>query len=207
MIHLSYRDYQNARDAAWQILLDCGIDCLPVSLNTICHKLKIRVLTYSKGAKIIEVARISQAAHRTDGMTFYMQSTPVVLYDDRKSPQRAKFTVAHEVGHIILGHVKPGYFTVANRDPHPSDAPEEQAANQFASRLLAPACVLWGMGVHSAEEIMELCRISRPAAEFRAQRMAELYRRDQFLSSPLERKVYRRFKPFIREFRRSHPGG
>lgn len=203
---MSYRDYQNARDAAWQILLDCGIDCLPVSLNTICHELKIKVLTYSKGAGIIEKARLGQDVRRTDGMTFYAKNTPVVLYDEKTSPQGAKFTVAHELGHIIMGHVKPGYFTVANREPQPGDAPEEQSANQFAARLLAPACVLWGMGVHSAEEIMELCRISRPAAEFRAQRMAELYRRDQFLSSPLERKVYRRFKPFIREFRRSRPG-
>lgn len=203
---MSYRDYQNARDAAWRILLDCGIDSLPVSLNTICRELKIKVLTYEKGARIIEKARLSQAAHRTDGMTFYVQNTPVVLYDEKKSPQRAKFTVAHEVGHIIMGHVKPGRFTVSNREPQPGDAPEEQAANQFAARLLAPACVLWGMGVHSADEIMELCRISKPAAEFRAQRMAELYRRNQFLASPLERDVYHRFQPFIRGHQSFRPG-
>lgn len=204
---MSYKDYQNVRDAAWQIFLDCGINSLPVSLNTVCRELKIKVLTYEKGARIIEKAQLSQAAHRTDGMTFYVQNTPVVLYDEKKSPMRAKFTVAHEVGHIIMGHVKPGRFTVANREPQPGDAPEEQAANQFAARLLAPACVLWGLGVHSAEEIMALCRISRPAAEFRAKRMAELYRRNQFLTSPLERKVYHRFQPFIREYRSSHLGG
>ncbi len=206
VIYLSYRDYQNARDAAWQILLDCGIDRLPVSLNIVCRELKIKVLTYEKGARIIQRTKLDQAAHRTDGMTFYMQNVPVVLYDEKTLPQRAKFTVAHEVGHIIMGHVKPGYFTVANREPQPGDAPEEQAANQFAARLLAPACVLWGMGVHSAEEIMELCRISKSAAEFRAHRMAELYRRNQFLTSPLERKVYRQFQPFIREYQNSHQG-
>lgn len=204
---MSYQDYQNARDAAWRILLDCGIDCLPVSLNVVCRRLKIKVLTYRKGAELIKRAGIVQTAHRTDGMTFYVQSTPVVLYDERKSPQRAKFTVAHELGHIIMDHVKPGYFTTMNREPQPGDAPEERAANQFAARLLAPACVLWGMGVQSTEEIMELCRISRPAAEFRAQRMAELCRRDRFLASPLERKVYKQFWPFIREFRNSRPGG
>lgn len=92
---------------------------------------------------------------------------------------------------------------MANREPHPKDAPEEQAANQFAARLLAPACVLWALGVHTAEDIMELCHISRQAAQFRAKRMEELYRRDKFLTSPLERKVYQRFQPFIQEYRRS----
>lgn len=204
---MSYQDYQNARDAAWKILLDCGINCLPVSLNAVCRELEIRALSYKKGAGIIQRAGLGQTAHRTDGMTFYVQSTPVILYDERKPPQRAKFTVAHELGHIILGHVGPGYVTTMNREPQPGDAPEERAANQFAARLLAPACVLWGLGVQSAEEIMELCRISRAAAEFCAQRLVELCRRDRFLASPLEREVYRQFRPFIREFRNRPPGG
>lgn len=204
---MDYRDYQRARDAAWRILLDCKVDRLPVSLNAVCRKLKIRVLSYEKGGRMLERAELAQAARHTDGMTFYTRTTPVVLFDEKKPPQRTRFTVAHEVGHIILGHVEPGSFTVANREPRPEDAPEEQAANQFAARLLAPACVLWGLDVHTPEEIMKLCRISRPAAEFRAQRMAELYRRNKFLTSPLERAVHEQFQPFIRGFRCPPPGG
>lgn len=203
---MNYKNYQNARDAAWRILLDCKIDRLPVDLNAICCKLKIKVLTYGDNTRIIEQAKLNQVVRNTDGMTFYARKTPVILFNERVSPQRAKFTIAHEVGHIILGHVKPGDFTIANREPHLGDAPEEQAANQFAARLLAPACVLWGLGVHTQEEIMKLCRISRPAAEFRANRMKELYRRDKFLISPLEQEVYGQFKPFIQELLHSYPG-
>lgn len=198
---MNYRNYQNARDAAWRILLDCNVERLPVNINHICRKLKIRVLSYSDGSRMIERANLGQTAHRTDGMTFYVRKTPIILFDEKKPLPRAKFTVAHEVGHIVLDHVKPGDFTTANREPHPGDAPEERAANQFAARLLAPTCVLWGLDVHTADEIMELCRISRQAAEFRAGRMEELYRRNRFLTSPLERKVYERFQPFIQEVR------
>ena len=199
---MDYRDYQNARDAAWRILIDCNIDRLPVQLNPICKRLKIRVLSYGRNTEMIERANLSQAVHRTDGITFYTEETPIILFDEKVLPARAKFTVAHELGHIILGHVKPGEVTVANREPSSKDAPEEQAANQFAARLLAPACVLWGLGIHKPEEIMELCHISRQAAQFRAMRMEELYRRDKFLVSPMERKVYQQFQPFIREYRR-----
>lgn len=199
---MSYRDYQNARDVAWRILLDCKIDRLPVDLNLVCKKLRIRVLSYGENMDMIERANLRQTVARTDGMTFYARRTPIILFDDRMLPARAKFTVAHEVGHIVLGHVQPGGVTTANREPGPGDAPEEQAANQFAARLLAPACVLWGLGVHTPEEIMELCHISRQAAQFRASRMEELYRRNRFLASPLEREVYQRFQPFIWEYRR-----
>ena len=200
---MDYRDYQRARDAAWRILLDCGVDRLPVDLNAICRKLKIKVMTYGQSARIIERANLGQMVPRTDGLTFYIGRTPFVLFDGRMPPARAKFTVAHEVGHIILEHVRPGGMTAINREPHPGDAPEERAANQFAARLLAPACVLWGLDVHTPEEIMALCHVSRQAAQFRADRMDELYRRDKFLTSPLEREVYRQFQPFIREYQRS----
>ena len=100
-----------------------------------------------------------------------------------------------------------------NSAPADGDAAVEQAANVFASRLLAPACVLWGCGVHTPEQIAELCSISLPAARFRAARMAELYDREQdflmtrgrscFLLSPLERQVYAAFADYIAAHRRS----
>lgn len=67
----------------------------------------------------------------------------------------------------------------------------------FASRLLAPACVLWALDARTPEEIASLCKISHQAAAFRAERMELLYRRGKFLASPLERKVYEQFSKFI----------
>lgn len=200
---MSHRNYQNARDAAWKILLDCKVDRLPVDLNPVCRRLMIRVLTYGRNLELIQRANLSEAVRCTDGLTFFLRETPVILFDETKLPQRVRFTVAHEVGHIVLGHVSPGEITHINREPQPGDTPEETEANQFAARLLAPACVLWGLGIHTTEEIMGLCHISRQAARFRANRMEELYRRGRFLTSQLEREVFKQFQPFMSEFRRS----
>lgn len=204
---MSYRDYQAVRDAAWQILLDCEVNRLPVNLSAVCRRLKILVLSYGKNMDLIERVNLGRLVGHTDGMTFYAKDMPVIFFDEQKPLPRVRFTVAHEVGHIILGHVQPGGVTTANREPSPGVSPEEQAANRFAARLLAPACVLWGLDVHTAEDIMDLCQISRASAEFRAQRMAELYRRDKFMTSALERQVYRQFQPFIMEFHHSRRGG
>lgn len=198
---MNYKDYQNARDAAWRILLDCRIDRLPVDLNVICKALGIRVFRYAS------VQGLPDSAYQTDGMTFFSSGVPVILYDESKSPERIRFTVAHELGHLVLRHVAPGQQTITNREPSPTDSPIETAANQFAARILAPACVLWGLNIHTPDEISGLCHISKQAAEFRAARMETLYERGKFLSSPLERLVYSQFLPFIQEYRPRHSEG
>lgn len=179
---MDYRDYQNARNAAWRLLIDANVRELPVKISPLCRQLGIPV-------------RLFRSEDGNDGKCFLLDSRPVILVSDRVPPERQRFTVAHELGHILLGHV--GKYRLVNREPDPKDNPIERAANVFASRLLAPACVLWGCGARTPEEIARLCGISLQAARFRAERMEELYRRGRFLSSPLEREVYQQFHAFI----------
>lgn len=198
MNYLNYKNYQNARDAAWRILLDCRIDRLPVDLNVICKKLGVRTVSYKAANTLIAERGLSDIVARSDGLTFYAGDMPVILYNESCIAGRIRFTVAHELGHIILGHVAPGSVTTVNREPDPEDDPQETTANQFAARLLAPACVLWGLDLHTPEEIAQACHISDKAARFRADRMQVLYARNKFLLSPLERCLYQQFLPFIK---------
>lgn len=194
---MNYKDYQQARDAAWRILIDCGAHELPIDLNEICAHLGISVFSYRTGRSIIERHKLDRLTRRTDGFLLYLYEKPMVFFDEHCSPQRIRFTIAHEIGHLLLGHVHAGQVTAVNREPDPGDDPHETAANQFAARLLAPACVLWGLNVHTPEDIARICNISQTAAEFRADRMRVLYKRQKFLTSPLERMVYNQFKDFM----------
>lgn len=179
---MNYKDYQNARDSVWQLLIDLGISELPVNTAEVCAELGIKLHYY-------------EPDNESDGMSCYINGEPHIFVSSAVSPERRRFTVAHEIGHIVLGHV--GKYELVNREPSLTDNPVEQAANVFASRLLAPACVLWGCNVRTADQIQELCKISRTAAEYREERMNELYKRNRFLTSPLERKVYSQFETFI----------
>ena len=196
---LHYKSYQNMRDATWKILLDCGIDRLPVDIDTVCEKLGICVLSYDAGAEVIERAHLYRVVRDINGLTFYLGNTPVILFNERQEVKQIMFTVAHELGHIILKHVSPGDTTPAHQGPEWNATPKEGAANQFAVRLLAPACVLWGLDIHTPEEIMKWCQITRPAAERRARRMTTLYQRQKFLTSPLERKLHHQFQPYLEQ--------
>ncbi len=73
----------------------------------------------------------------------------------------------------------------------------ETDADSFAIRLLAPACVLWGLGLHTPDEIAAVCDLPLDIAKVRAKRMKELYERDKFLKKPLERKVFEQFREYI----------
>lgn len=203
---MNYKDYQQTRDAAWRILIGCRVRELPVKVVKICRELGIAVFSYEKGHPIIERFNLFGHAAQTDGFTIFPDE-PTIFYDGSMPASRCRFTIAHELGHLVLGHIRQGQITAVNREPAPGDGPNETAANQFAARLLAPACVLWGMELHTAEDIAKTCHISQQAAVFRAQRMELLYDREQrflrergqscFLMSPYERQVYAQFKEYI----------
>ena len=180
---MTYKDYQNARNAVWRLLIDLQISELPINTVKICAELGIKLHYY-------------EPTDESDGMSCYINGVPHIFVSSAVLPERRRFTVAHEIGHIILNHV--GKFELVNRELSPTDNPVEQAANVFASRLLAPACVLWGCNVRTADQIQELCKISRTAAEYRAERMNNLYKRNRFLTSPLEQQVYSQFEAFIK---------
>lgn len=195
---MNYENYKKSRNAAWEILLACRVEKLPVDLNAVLRHLEVRVYSYSRGRDLLESTVLAEVAKQVSGLTFYIGSQPVILYNDAETPQRIRFTIGHELGHIVLGHVQPGEHTSQNREPQPGDSPTEQAANRFAADLLAPACVLWGLDLHRAEDIAEVCKISIRAARFRAERMEILYQRNKFLLHPLERAVYQQFETYIK---------
>ena len=183
---MNYKDYQKSRDLAWEILRREKIDKLPVDVTGICRRLGIAVRYYE------------EPRPEGDGFCAIIDGVPHIFLRRGQSRQRLRFTVAHELGHILLGHV--GEYVLVNREPSPRDDPVEQAANAFAARLLAPACVLWGCKVSSAAEIAAICDISEQAAGYRWERMRILLERGKFLSSKAERHVYRRFGKYIKTY-------
>ena len=178
---MDYKNYQNARDQVWALLIRQDVRQLPVRVSAICRDIGIAV----KVSSDID----------SDGYSMIVGDKPLVIIKSTCTVQRQRFTLAHELGHIILGHV--GRYQLVNREPSKGDNPIEQAANVFASRLLAPACVLWGCNARTPEQIADLCDISLQSAAFRAARMDILYDRGRFLSSPLERQVYEQFADYI----------
>ena len=186
-----YGAYKNLRNAAWQVLIDFNISSLPVSLCSICEK---------SGIKIIKDSDVHLLSPIQSGISVLNKNRWYIVYADDQLIERCRFTVAHELGHIFLGHqLVSGYHARVFDVSRPQI---EQEADMFAARLLAPACVLWGVGLRTPEEIAVACKISFPAAYARAERMKILYSRNKFLTAPIEKRVYDNFAEYIQKNRR-----
>ena len=194
---MNYDDYKRARDLSWRVLLDTGTRELPVKVSQICGAYGVTLRSYQAGAPLIQTLGLDAQCVVSDGFTVRIGEHCYVFYNIEQPPGRVRFTIAHELGHILLEHLGDGEHTVYNREPSPADSPEEHTANVFASRLLAPACVLHALGAVTPEQIAAVCDISLTAAKFRAGRMGVLEQRGKYGSSPLERQVLAQFQPYI----------
>ena len=185
-----YGRYKGVRNASWQAIIDYNVTELPVGLISIAKQANILIVKNSLAKRLKPNER---------GISIY-DGQWIIVYDDTQSSAVSRFTIAHEFGHIFLGHrLKNGYYarTFEKRND------EEQEADMFAARLLAPACVLWGLKLHTTDEISAECKISKSAAKIRAERMKILYNRNKFLTSPLERQVYNQFSDYIKNHSQS----
>lgn len=207
---MNYQNYKATRDAAWDVLIRHKVNSLPVKISSVCRAEGIVVSSYSKGAEVIKSLGFEGSTKDNDGFAVRLLGKYYIFYDETCSLQRQRFTIAHEYGHIVNGDV--GEIpTKRNKEPSESDNEIESGANIVASRILAPACVLWGLGVNSAEEIAKLCDISIEAARWRMKRLEFLYEREReflktkgrscFLLSEKERIVYEQFLPFINKIK------
>lgn len=99
---------------------------------------------------------------------------PVIRFDMTEAPVRQRFTIAHEIGHIALGHLQG--VQACFRDPPTNfstgaNRPEETAANAFAADLLMPERVLRYVigekGVQDVARLANLFAVSQVAMRYR----------------------------------------
>lgn len=201
------KSYIHCRDACWVFLIKHRVCALPVNPFVLCEAEDILLIPYSQARRLIAILGLENACAATDGLAIQYNQERIILYNDAMPPTRQRYTIAHEMAHYVLGHVG-GQRQSAGHTPAIDVATQvERQANYFAIGLLAPACVLWGMNLLTAEDIARHCHISKEAAAIRAERISILtlrhqrlkmhYGRGCFLSSALERQVYRQFRPYV----------
>lgn len=168
---MNYQIYKNVRNASWQCLIDCNITELPISLSKICSHYNVHII---KNSSLSD----NKLNSNQRGKVMYIDDNCYIVVDDHEPMPAQRYTISHELGHILCGQ-------------------DEYQAERFAIGILAPAIVLHKLNVSAAKDIAVLCNISITAAQRRAERIKILNQRKKFLIHPLERQVYDQFKPFI----------
>ena len=188
-----YESYKKARNLSWEILLKADITSLPVDLNKVLKAIDVKAILYSDAFFDADSPKL----RGSDGFVTKIGGKKAIYLNEQKgTTQRRRFTLAHELGHIVLDHpINPIIYR--NSEIDDGQKPEEVQANIFARDLLMPAGVLAALHVTTVDEIIRICNVSRISAQIRLERLTELYKLNKFGAHPLERQVISQFKDFI----------
>lgn len=92
----------------------------------------------------------------SDAFTANQGGRYLVFYDDNKPNSRINFSLAHELGHILLGHFD-------GQTPHRI----EREADRFAITLICPLPVVYVKQLHSQIELYNQFKISVESSGYR----------------------------------------
>ncbi len=182
----------------------CQTDCLPVDTAAIAEHFGFKLTDYATCTAHYSCTMEQLYRKGLLGFSFLdaEESVYVIAINENARYQlRQRWSLAHELGHILLGHL--------DSESDLSDM-EERAADEFAAELLAPLTVLHFCGVSSAAEIAQMCRISDEAARARFRELQHLRHEDSrsyrsgegclFLATEEQRECLLRFGGFISSY-------
>ena len=126
---------------------------------------------YWNGQLPVDPVRIANAmgvsvvgqAMEDSGQISLGPAAPVITFNVADAPVRQRFTVAHEIGHLALGHLSSGvtlYRDSASNFSSASFDPKEREANAFAAQLLMPANTLeYAIAAKRMTDVAELAQV------------------------------------------------
>lgn len=182
--------------AAWKLLADEQITCLPVRPSQIARTHQIAIHLYETFAHSAQCS-MEEVVQRygPDGFTVRYPGAQYLIFYNHGNPQRARWTIMHELAHVFLGHIHQGEPVLCANTRH-RDFYDVQADN-FAARVLCPDVVAHFCGVRSAQELRKLTDLSAQASENRWKDLCARRLENDFLTDPGEKAVYQNFRPFI----------
>lgn len=175
-------DYQKAARAAVDVLRASGIKALPTDPLAIIRPLRqsIWLKSYTNFMKMSKLSYQDtvDTLGSDQGVCLYdpTRDVYVILFNDREMNEAwARFTIAHELGHIFLGHHHLTGMERFLRSSFPDDVYTEleKEANVFARNLLSPAPLAYAVAAlyknreAAVKAIMKAFNITKAAAEVR----------------------------------------
>ena len=133
------------------VFRECEVNSFPLDCVGLINKYGYRVFTYqelkSKSPELYEMCITCSDD------TFRDMATKTVAYNTEALKRRVYFSLAHELGHIVLGHL--------------AETPKTEAeANFFASNLLAPRMAIHYSNCKNEADVARIFEVSCEAAQY-----------------------------------------
>ena len=146
-------EYTRLEKDALNLLIDYGFIKFPINVFELARKaFNAKIIKYStlKDEQMDLIKRCGEVLddgftifeHLSDGSINY-----IIYYNDSKKESRQRYTICHEMKHILYG------------EECPSEK-DEEGAEYFAKVLIAPKCLVILKGINSPEGIVEHFNLS-----------------------------------------------
>lgn len=151
--------YSHATKIAQKLISETKTGAPPVNLDKILSHVGINLLPYAFPEKVSAIL-----LKESDMLVVGVNST--------HHPNRQRFSIAHEIGHYLLGHYKDIFVDMSEISEGQFDTSDtehnkvqEQEANHFAGELLMPLFMLKRdfQKIRNVEEVAKLYKVSKDA--------------------------------------------
>lgn len=174
-----------------------GITRLPVNpMDIIAQHKNWATMTYDDFASIKgwDTEDVIRKTGSFDGCAIYDSNADLylILYNDHPlwidNSRRITWTLMHEIGHIILDHLKEtGEAAITRGELSKSKYEQFEAeAEYFAACVLSPIPVLYRLGIDTYEQIMQICGISKLAAQNRLTHLKKRIKQKRIFADDIE---------------------
>ncbi len=154
---IDFPNYERATNAAYYVLQDYDGKFPEIDIFHIINKFEnIFLCSYSKFAEKLDATHNEFAynfASSEHGFTIanYNKNKFIICYNNWKDETTIKFTLAHELGHVVLKHKA-------------DNQTARKEADCFARNLLCPIPVSDGFSLESVSDYAKCFNISEPMA-------------------------------------------
>ncbi|WP_179122259.1 ImmA/IrrE family metallo-endopeptidase [Caloramator quimbayensis] len=153
---------------AQRILLENNISSLPVDIKSLFKKYGYFLVDYSTAEKYCSKNDPLKFKNAEDCLaaTYLMNNKYLTVYKENIRPYgRLVWTLSHEFGHIVLGHLEDFDETDVRRTLTDNQYEIlEKEADAFAAELLAPIALLKNIKGLNKEMIQSMCSVSEEAS-------------------------------------------
>lgn len=147
-------NYRKATNAAYQLLVQMESFTLTTNVMAIAENLveNCSVITYGQACYFYGCTRELLFKVSEFGFSIINDGKRVILYNEDAPLGSIRFTIAHEIGHAVLGHLDE------------DDPGAEKEANCFARNLLCPAPVVCGLGLDDPMDFVRVFTVTERMA-------------------------------------------
>ncbi|OPJ56104.1 ImmA/IrrE family metallo-endopeptidase [Clostridium chromiireducens] len=186
------------------IYVKLNITRFPINITEIISSFdNIRIVSYHQLMlkKNLTKEETFEFLSSEEGCTdYYKQKNKYIIYYndiDYKSEERVRWTLAHELGHILCGHYCQKTKIFCEDLTEAEYKFKEAEANYFTGLLLSNPVILNKLNIKSSYDIEVYCALSSEAARYRYDNYKK-WCKNKFITSS-DRYIVRNFETYLKE--------